>query len=105
MTDHLTVLPNGGGFWQINFGHILTIVSIFATLCIMYGRLSNTLESHTEKIAILEVGENRMEGEIAAQAVSGAAANQDRIDLHKTIEDDFSRRLTKLEDRMDTGTK
>lgn len=41
-----------------------------------------------------------MSQEIAALQLSEASSAQDRLDLHHTIEDDFSRRLGKLEDKV-----
>lgn len=99
MNSQAPINPNR--FWQVNFGHLLTMGTILITLGSMYGSVAGRLEAHSEKIATLEVGYNHLQSEQATMAIQESAAAQDRIDLHKTIEDDFSRRLTKLEDRID----
>ena len=91
---------NYRGFWQINLGHVLTIVSIISSLGFMYGQVANKLENQQGEIIQLEQSTAKMEASISTIQINEASSNQDRIDLHKTIEDDFSRRLTKLEDRL-----
>lgn len=88
------------GFWQINLGHVLTIVSIISSLGFMYGQVANKLENQQGEIIELEQSTAKMEASISTIQINEASSSQDRIDLHKTIEDDFSRRLTKLEDRV-----
>jgi hypothetical protein len=105
MTDDLTIMPSPYRFWQINFGHLLTIGSVLISLGMMYAQVAGKLEGLSEKVAILESDYSHVSAQQNAMAIAQSAADQDRVDLHKTIEDDFSRRLTKLEDRVDAGTK
>lgn len=91
---------NGYRFWQINVGHILTIISVISSLAYMYGQVANKLENQQAEIVLLQQTSIRLEASISSMQIADAAAAQDRVDLHKTIEDDFSRRLSKLEDKQ-----
>lgn len=88
------------GFWQINIGHILTTVSVISSLGFMYGQVATRLENQQGEILQLQQTSIKMETSISTIQINEASSAQDRIDLHKTIEDDFSRRLSKLEDRL-----
>jgi hypothetical protein len=105
MTEGLSILPNPNRFWQINFGHLLTIGTMLVSLGAMYSSVASKLENQAEKVAVLETEYGHLASEQSVMAIAQSAADQDRVDLHKTIEDDFSRRLTKLEDRLDSGAK
>lgn len=89
---------NDNRFWQINIGHILTISSTIATIGFMYGTLANKLEAQGNQIVDLQRQSTSSQSSIAALQISEAAHAQDQADLHKTIEEDFARRISKLED-------
>lgn len=92
---------SGGGFWSINIGHILTTASVLMTLGAMYGTVSNKLESQGAAIISLQQQANVTSAQVASLQISNATQAQDEADLHKTMDEDFSRRLGKLEDKMD----
>lgn len=92
----------GKTFWQVNAGHVLTMVTVLASCSYFYGQMSQKLEQHTGQIAALQALTGQTGQAMVALQLSEAQSAQDRADLHKTIEDDFSRRLTKLEDKVDS---
>lgn len=93
-------IPNDNRFWQVNLGHVLTMFTVIGSLAFMYGQVATRLENQQQEIVTLQQTSVRLEASMGSMQISAAAADQDRIDLHKTIEDDFSRRLAKLEDKV-----
>lgn len=87
-------------FWQINIGHVLSTVTVIASVGYMYGQLTGRLETDHTQISTLTQLTTQLSTTVAGMQVANAASDQDRIDLHRTIESDFARRLSKLEDRL-----
>lgn len=92
--------PVESRFWQVNLGHVLTMLSVIVSLSFMYGQFATRIENEQSEIVSLQQTSIRVETSISTMQIASAAADQDRVDLHKTIEDDFSRRLSKLEDKQ-----
>ena len=88
----------GNRFWQINLGHVVTIVSILITLGSMYSRLSVTLENQGASLAALENRETHLEENQTAMAIADAATAKDLADVHTNMEQDLVRRLNHDED-------
>lgn len=95
------------GFRQFNLGHLLTILTVAGSALSVYISGQVNAKHTDDRLDNVEISiksehddEQRMGQEIAALQLSEASSSQDRLDLHHTIEDDFSRRLGKLEDKV-----
>jgi hypothetical protein len=91
------------GFLQFNLGHLITIISILLTLGAMYSKLSTTLDNHGTAILNLQETTARLEADQTQMAIADASEAKDLADMHRNIEEDLARRVTKIEDRIDTG--
>lgn len=104
MSTNLSEEPSGN-FWQINVGHILTIAVMLASVCVSYGSLSSKIESQGGQITAMTSQQSVLSSAVSALQISGAAEAQDRADLHRTMDQDFARRISKLEDETDAMKK
>ncbi len=89
-------------FWQINIGHIVSMLVTVFSFGVAYQSMAGRMENAEDRLSRQEQASAQTATELSAIEISEAASNQDRVDLHKTIEDDFSRRLSKLEDKLES---
>jgi hypothetical protein len=65
-------------FWSFNVGHLLTIITWVATVFVLYGKLSKTIESHENQL--LEV--RRAQTEILVTRLPDLSEKIARIDAN-----------------------
>lgn len=100
------------GFWQFNIGHIGSAVLVIFTMGCAWQNLSAQLEAQASKtsdiglaLAQLQTDTKSLAAQQQSQQNEIISDHQDALDLHKTIETDFERRLSKIEDRQDLPVK
>lgn len=97
--------PQYRSFLQVNLGHVLNFLTLVGGLAFMYGQVATKLENLQAAVVTLEAKDVRYEADQSTIQISQATQARDLADLHKAMEDDFSRRLGKLEDEMDSERK